>query len=160
MNSTECIESVDKMLVLIACKDAGGLFRFPGSYLGLAGVLITKNASVSFQNQLDYALTCAIGEHKLGSKITIEHAIWPLLEISCDQKILLLLGRISEGDFIAPISWPTLPDILKRMEKNRLRIPYLKALQLLCSSPDQEVDAYELDGSKSSELLEKIWNNE
>ena len=117
MNALECLESADKLLLLIACKDARGLYRFPGDYSGHPGVLITKGVTATFWDQLDHALSCAIGEIGLGTKVSIEHVILPLLEISGDQMALLLLAKIPPEDFIAPECWPTLPDILKKMPK-------------------------------------------
>ena len=173
MTTENCFEYVDKLLVLVACKDCRGLYRFPGNCSGLPGLLIAKGDTIPYSAlaihgndplgklicQLDIILQSTLNEAGLGPKVKLEHVILPPIELSESHMALLVLGRLSPEEFIAPESWPTLPEILKKMQRNKMRSPYLKAFQLLSGALEQEVDAYEFGGSKSSELLEKIWNN-
>lgn len=74
-------------------------------------------------------------------------------------------GRLILMDIASPIttdfsSFKTLPEILRSLDKNKKRIPYIKAFQSFSGSAETEVNAVELDESLKKAIKERLMEDD
>jgi hypothetical protein len=154
--NVELLERVENLLVLTACQDEHGAFRFPGNYQGWPGLYVSrKDGSGSFWDRLRLAVQMALGEVSLIDKVSIEYVITPAIDLPDGREAALLLAKVSRADFIAPANWATLADILRSLPKTKNRVAYLKALQLLSGAHEQSIDAVEIDNASVNEIFQE-----
>lgn len=128
---------IHKAIVLTACRDRSGFFRFfstlqdtPGFWLDIESCqdkgdiihTIKESASSNIGLSLDKV------------KFNFVDGIEPTIELGGNRQGLLFLVEINKDSFEAPESWPTLPDLLRKMPKSKNRVAYLKVMQVLSGS--------------------------
>ncbi|MBF0440941.1 MAG: hypothetical protein HQK54_03475 [Oligoflexales bacterium] len=137
---------IDKVVVLLACRDRTGLFRFPVSIdkykEDIPGIKVDLNYYFDrLKAKIVSDAAVALGNEKLSGYILIDREMTPYLTFSDGSKGVLFLARIYAIYFEAPEYWPTLPEILKHMPDDRNRLPYLKVLQILSGSSQDDIEA-------------------
>jgi hypothetical protein len=108
----------------------------------------------SFWERLDFASEKIFGDNiDLSKTIELISFVSPMVDVGDGETAALLVAKTVTCGLIAPKDWRTLSSILRALSKNRNRVVFLKALQLLCGSDKEDIDAIELNDSELSELF-------
>lgn len=128
---TQIYCKTDLAVLLAAVADAKGVLRFPTTEgAALPGLYVDVAPLIPIYEQLKRGASSA-----LGLDVSRNLRIWdefadevPLV----DGRVATLYVGLLEGmttDVAA--RWPVMPDLLRRMDKNRSRLPVLRAWQIL-----------------------------
>ena len=123
-----------------------GVFRFPvGSDPAMPGIVVSAAASTPIVAQLAQAVAAAIGiEGTDGHAFTVQEGFADAITMPSGEAATLYVGRVAPGGVTAPRTWPSMPDLLRAMAKNRARVPYLRAWQVLAGGVnDDSTKAYD-----------------
>lgn len=142
-----------QLVILVGCRDHRSLLRFPrdeGVYHGYTTSAAVGQSKASFVKQF----VCEKFEIKNPEFITIHTYIENSLPDVDGEKYQLVVVEVSDDGMQAPEEWPTLPIILRSMEKGKGRLAYNKAMQVYAGGLSQEVDALEVDEEVRQRLRE------
>ena len=121
----------DHAILLAAVPDSRGVLRFPSNTQSLQpGLHVAVRALIPIYDQLTQAVSALIGQD-----VARQLHIW---DDFADE--LTLLGGNAAIMYVASLNgvtpemaetWPVMPAILRALPKNRGRLPYLRAWQVL-----------------------------
>jgi hypothetical protein len=120
----------DHALLLLAIPDARGVLHFPSTAdAPLPGLHLEVKPLLPIQAQLTAAATAAVGRD-----VALDLHLWDELAdemtlpngTKTTMYVASLKGEAADAD-----RWPVMPAILRAMDKNRGRLPYLRAWQVL-----------------------------
>lgn len=140
--------------LLLAVRDERGLLRFPDeSHDGTPGLKIDVKARLPIDEQLVAAAAKTLDVSAVRLDIVQDFA--DEMPLGTTTATLYLAEAVG----VAPASaaWPTLPDILRKMAKDRRRLPYLRAWQVMTGGlklNTKAVDVAELDPTTLKGLFE------
>jgi hypothetical protein len=140
------------LTILVPVTDENGVLRFPhsgGPYYGIHKVVSTTEplSIQALQSVRDF-----LGSPSLD--FTPVAAIDPVLKkLGQVSSVLYLLKPITKS---MPINkgWPTMAEILRRVEPGSTRVAYMKALQHLAGAANAQVDVLEVDDEVRARLKE------
>lgn len=139
------------IIVLLGFKGPQGVWRFLDYHEEYVGIPLKSARGSDLGCQIRNVVAHVDGHVGLESAITIKAKIDPLLVWNDKSKSLLILAECSKKPDLEK-NWEVLPNILRRLPKNRNRIPFMKVFQHL-SSLDEDCDALEL----THELVETLF---
>lgn len=137
-------------VLLLGIKDEHGVMRFPRSGdERAAGYVFDVLPRVPINEQLVEHAGRALGEPvRLSLAVQQEFADeMPLADGTLATVYLATLADAAAERIKARSEWPSLPDILRGMDRDRRRLPYLRAWQILTGGlklNTKAVDANEL----------------
>lgn len=133
-----------RKILLAGTQDHLGVWRFlkfPGTFVGC------EYSGLMHKVEIETFLTSQLREHydsadgiDVRDFVSIDH-------VSKDQKesLELILVKVGRNLLNRDWSWITLADILREMPNNKDRVAYMKILQVLSYSPEDELTAVEVD---------------
>ncbi len=141
-------------ILLVACRDEAGFFRFPnGSVTHGFGLSIEIVHGFSEEMQITQIVEQHLDRGGLHGAVKILACFKDSLVAEDGRFCTLFVATLAESSgFIAPSSWMTLPDILRMMPKDRSRLPYMKAMQVLAGAQDEGMTVVELDEAMRERL--------
>ena len=113
------------VIFLLACKDERGVLRFPTSGQPLPGLHFQPDMKLPISEQL-----VSLGREKSGGEDTALEVEQKLVELLSHDggEYAVYLGTSSAQ---APADWFTMPEMIRVLPKNRVRLSYMKAWQVL-----------------------------
>lgn len=139
----------DQALLLLAVPDAHGVLRFPtdpqgGLLQGFAGIVIPVAPLLPIAPQLlDKA------SEVIGRDIHLSCELYPEFadEVSlfAEEKITVFLAKLTHPEVKSPPEWPSLPEILRQMPRDRRRLPYMRAMQILTGALSLETKVVDVE---------------
>lgn len=141
-----------QVTILLSCQDEKGVLRYPHDQQAYFGFTKRLDQSESISRQLVEFAARALGRPELAPNIEPLSSLEPLLKEELQDPSLLYVMRLKPDHFIAPQSWPTLIDVLRKMPQGRNRVAYNKALQYFAGVHSAQVDVLELDKEVAERL--------
>src|SRR5688572_22961986 len=110
----------------------GPTFRFPSHAGERPGLWLRVTPRTPINEQLQAAAEAALGINGLGRHLQIDQSFAQPMTFKDAQPATLYLARL-DGELLADrgASWPTMPELFARMPRDRSRLPYLLAWQVL-----------------------------
>ena len=121
-----------KAILLCAVDDTRGVLRCPVHGGDFPGLVFNVTPLTPINPQL-MALASSFFARDITRHLDIEQSFAdPIIQRGQEiAELTLYLARLSPAaGMVAPPEWPSIPDILRSLE-GRLRIPYLRAWQIL-----------------------------
>ena len=133
----------DVAVLLVAVPDAHGVLRLPTSGDTAApGLIVRVQPLAPIGAQLVEAAAAAIDlGPAAGLAVDVETAFADPVTLAGGEAATLYVARVAQGAATAPASWPSVPEVLRAMAKNRARVPYLRAWQVLAGGLNDSVKA-------------------
>lgn len=135
----------DEAILLLGCESEIGPMRFPSESQDLPGLRIKVDPRMPITEQLLAKAAEYIGIEKVKRHVDIVQEHCETFAIEGGKEITLFVGTMHFRHRVAQHSWATMPDLLKAMPKNRTRLPYLKAWQVLTGALTANVKAVDLE---------------
>ena len=139
----------DIAVLLLAVRDERGLLRFPdeGS-AARPGLTLTVKPLLAIAEQL-----AGLASKALSAPTYVRIDIIPEFsdslpgvgELKEDATLYIAAASAYQASPAQTAAWPTLPDLLRRMPKDRNRLAYMRAFQVLSGSLTQDIKAYEFN---------------
>ncbi len=134
--------------LLVAVADPQGILRFPNDPLLWPGLTLTVNVMLGINSQLKDRATKDLGEAGNHIEIWQEYSS-PLLGSSGVAESTLYVSRLaddkSQNSLIETKLWPTLPELIRTLPKDRNRLAYLKAWQVLSGGLQESTKALDVE---------------
>jgi hypothetical protein len=136
----------DHGIFLVAAPDDEGVLRFPSdfSHPFLYGLHIQIVPLMPVEPQLTNVARQGLG-FDFGPFLQIFEDFSDQLSLTPDAQTTLFVGRLAHPEFRAPKTWLSLPDILRSMGKDRRRVAYMRALQVLTGALTLETKAFDIE---------------
>lgn len=127
----------------------GKLLYFPNHHRLLPGLHLEVDRGQPINVQLIAAVEKELGERVNGSEIHIFQEFCETFEIEGGaEPFTLYTGYSLTSRKIPLLNWKPLPYLLRNMEKNRLRLAYLKAWQVQTGALSLTTKAVEMDAEE------------
>jgi hypothetical protein len=136
----------DVATLLLAVADASGVLRFPadGRFEPFYGLHVAVKPLLPIGPQLVEAASLALGiQSTIAMDLCQDFA--DELHLPDGQLSTVYTGRLDSSVVTAPTSWLSLPEILKNMPKDRRRLPYLRAWQVLTGALTLDTKALDVE---------------
>lgn len=145
-------------ILLVACRDAHGFYRFPVEVDSpFPGIPIVMVEGYSEAMQVEQAVRQIFGDAVGTRKILLRIKFEDCLQISNREPQTLFLAELTTSQDLETVAqWPTLPEILRQMPKDKNRVPYMKVMQVLAGDLEQGVSALELDDKLKEEIKRRL----
>ena len=136
----------ESAIFLVAVPDEDGVLRFPSdfSHPFLHGLHHLLKPLLPVEPQLIDVACQGLGPN-YGPYIQIYGDFSDQISLSGDTQTTLFVGRLAHPEFRAPKTWLSLPDILRSMGKDRRRVAYMRALQVLTGALSLETKAVDVE---------------
>lgn len=138
----------EQAILLAGFTDDKGVMRFATQDPNLPGLHLKPTAGLPLHDQLMAKFKeflqskCINRESQL--RLELNHNFEETIEVPGGEPFTLYLGLVS-WDLEPPNNWPTMADLLRGMGKNRLRLPYMRAMQMLSHGLKDDLQAVETD---------------
>lgn len=121
----------DHAILLLAVRDERGILRFPSSPGAVSpGIHFPVRALMPIQAQLTAAASDTVGRDvALHFRLCDEFA--DEIRMADGREATLYVANLEEPRVVAPNDWPVMPAILRSFPRDKSRIPYLRAWQIL-----------------------------
>ena len=130
--------------LLIAVSDKKGVFRFPVNADQIVpGLKIAVELGAPIGPQLVEVAEQYFKQQGLGLNVNIEQSYLETIETDVGAVTVYAGSLDKNSDFKAPDEWPTLPELLRKMPKDKNRMAYLKALQVFSGAHTEKIKAVE-----------------
>ena len=124
----------------------GKLLHFPNHHRFMPGIHLDVDRSQPINLQLIAALEKELGEPVNGRELHIFQEFCEVLQADGPTEgVSLYTGYSKISRQIPLLHWKPLPYLLKNMEKNRMRLAYLKAWQVQTGALGLNTKAVEMD---------------
>lgn len=143
------------VLILVAAQDERRLWRVRADEPGLPGIVARIDYAAPLNKQIRRAAAAAIGLESRSEDLVVHGPLTPVIELDDGRQAALVLVQLTPEQLEAPSSWPTFPVVLRALPKNKSRLPYMKALQILSGALEQGVNAIEIDDQVREALLKQ-----
>ena len=136
----------NQALLLVALADAEGVLRFPSdfSHETFYGLHVSIKPLLPVAAQILEAASHALG-FDVSRTLDLCQEFADEIPLSHEMKATVFVGLVTHPEFKAPAQWLCLPDILRSMPRDRRRLPYLRALQILTGALSLNTKAVDLD---------------
>lgn len=140
--------STDEAILLVAVNCPDGLLRFPNDGSPWPGLSLQVQPLLGINEQL-----IRRSQDELGSALTAKLNIWQeysdvIREANEDRATLYVAMIRPEAHEIENKPWKewrTLPDLIRTLPKDRTRLAYLKAWQVLTGALEESTKALDVD---------------
>ena len=144
-------------VLLLGVKDAKGVMRFPSgpgtNEARTSGLRIDVQPLLPINEQLVAAASTALAT-PLALALDVVQEFADEMQLPDGQAATVYLATVNETrapDVQAQSGWASMPDILRGMDKDRRRLPYLRAWQILTGGLTLNTKALE-----ASEVLKAL----
>lgn len=136
----------ESAVFLVAVPDEASVLRFPSdfSHAVLHGLHTQIKPLLPVGPQLMDVAIQGIGSN-FGAYLQVFEDFSDQIPLTADVQTTLFVGRITHPEFRAPKTWLSLPDILRSMGKDRRRVAYMRALQVLTGALSLETKAVDVE---------------
>lgn len=135
--------STDVVIFLVGILDQENVYKFPTKNVFNPGIVFRVDRSIFLNEQIICETEKHTGLEGLGLHLDIEQDFSAEVFLPNGQLATLYVGVVRDFKRKSDRSWLALPEILRRMPKNKNRSAYLKAWQVLMGGLTQEVRALE-----------------
>lgn len=123
-------------VILLAAPNENGVYLFrTGENEDFPGLHFEPKPLLGVHAQIVEKIKTVIPEDKVRAQITICHQFFETLEGYDQDSISLYLAKIELGLEVEQ-DWQPLPNLIRKMPKNKNRIKYLQAMQWLAGMAD------------------------
>jgi hypothetical protein len=123
--------STEHAIFLLGVFDKKKVMRFPDEGETHAGVRLQPSKSIPIDPQLLAACKKYLVDGFDNRAVSIYQEFDEVVTIPGLGETTVYLGVVDEEAMTAPDEWAVFPDIIRRLPKDRTRLPYLKAWQVL-----------------------------
>lgn len=145
----------EQAILLVGVPDANGVLKFPvtAGTGGAPGLHFTPKALLSIDQQLVAEASRVLGRD-LSTRIDVVQEFADDVVLEGGVRATLYLGTVGKDlGLQADPAWEALPTMMRAMPKDRSRLPYLRAWQVLTGALTLNTKALDLDEVKKH-LLE------
>ncbi len=138
-------------ILLVGVPDAIGVLRFPVTpdYGPAPGLHFAPRPLVSIDQQLVAEASRALGTD-VALKLDLVQEFADELTLANGAKATIYLGTlVKDAGIAAAADWRSLPDLMRSMAKDRGRLPYLRAWQIMTGGLQLNTKALDLDVVKN-----------
>lgn len=131
-----------RAIFLLGIPDQRGVLHFPSIHSWFPGIHLTPRPTALINDQLIDAVSDELGEQVPGVHVEL------FQEFQADlpgKDCTLYTGRYLNQRFLIPDHWRPLPELIRKMPSDRLRLACLKAWQILGGVHKEELKAVEYD---------------
>lgn len=134
----------DFAVLLCAVPDERGVLRFPSNdSTEIPGLNFAVQAGEPINDQLIHVAEKTLNA-RLQGRLDISQEFADPVTRSDGQQATLYVATVAEGAKKSDASWPSLPDILRALPKDKGRVPYLRAWQILTGGLKLETKAVDM----------------
>lgn len=132
-------------VLLLGVKDDRGVLRFPFSANGVVpGLCFEVLPLAPIGEQLVRAASEALSA-PVGLSLTIQQEFADVMTLPNGSEATVYLATISAPHARAHPNWPSMPEMLRGMDKDRRRLPYLRAWQVLTGGLQLNTKVVDMD---------------
>ena len=128
--------------------------RFPLGDEITPSLVVKANTSISINEQLIEAAAKALNLSITGQQLEIEQKFHNPLNTAIGDKATLYLGTLSADVAIDTKDWVTMPELLRMLPKDRNRLSYVKAWQVLTGALSESTKAVDILDVLDPKLLQ------
>ncbi len=132
-------------LLLVGCHFHDGPMRFPSEDPEFPGLLIAIDDGLTVNEHLIIGAQKVLGPELTGKQIEIHQEFDAPVGLKSGHCATLYLATVSAEHKLGSKDWSTMPDLIRGMPKNRGRLAYLRAWQVLGGALEDNVKAFEID---------------
>ncbi len=147
--------STSKIIVLVGFLDSNNTFLFPSQNVLFPGLHFENKALVPIYDQILNHIRRHCLLNIQGRDFELDPLFAQTLLVD-NEEATLYLGVVRNLKEAQPRYLQTLPILLQGMRKDRSRLAYLKALQVLSGSREQNVRAIEIQESSAHKSTQPI----
>lgn len=140
--------STDEAIFLVAVSCPDGLLRFPNDDTAWPGLGFHVEPLVGINEQLFKRAAAELG-NGLAPKIAIWQEYSDVIKVNGEDHTTLYVGILrpssQELETTPWQTWRTLPDMIRSLPKDRTRLAYLKAWQVLTGALEESTKALDVD---------------
>lgn len=133
-----------RAVLLLGCEAEHGPMRFPSESSELPGLVVKVIPRAPITEQLIEKASGFLGSKDLSRHVAVNQDFSDTIRIG-EEDITLYVGTIEAQHQTAQLTWNTMPTLLRAMPKDRRRLPYLKAWQVLTGALSENVKAVDLE---------------
>jgi hypothetical protein len=119
--------------------------RFPADPKDSYGLLIEVEGARPINEQLVDKAVQFFGKENVRRHVQIEQSYSCEAALPDGKSITVYVATVAGRHRLASKEWPTMPELLKNMPKDRNRLAYLKAWQILSGVAQELIKAVELE---------------
>ncbi|MBI2602247.1 MAG: hypothetical protein HYW48_04255 [Deltaproteobacteria bacterium] len=121
----------EKVILLVGFRADKGLLVFPSQNDRFPGILFDNVAGHFINDMIRDRVEALTEGGQRGLRLNIEQEFAERMSLPDGQEATLYLGVV--GEFAGSLSpdWKTLPELIRKMPKDKKRIAYIKAWQIL-----------------------------
>lgn len=123
--------STENAILIVGVFDAKKVMRFPDDGHVHGGILLQPKRGLPIDPQLVDAALKALDQSVPPTAFSIYQEFAEVVSLPEVGDVTVYLGLINEEALTATSEWASFPDIIRRLPKDRTRLPYLKAWQVL-----------------------------
>jgi len=120
-----------KAVLLVGFLSDEGILRFPTEGKEVPGLFLDVKPLTPINEQFCERLREFVAEENVGLHLQIRQDILIRVDLPSGEESTMFLGRYSGASKHDIKEWSDLSSLIKSMPKDRSRLPYLKALQVL-----------------------------
>ena len=135
----------DVVIFLVGVKDARGVLRFPTKNNYNPGVVFRTNRKIPVNEQLINETQVVTGLSGLNVQLQIEQNFSADVTLPNGDSATLYVGIIHDYEGLISEAWKSLPEILRNMPRDKNRVSYLKAWQVLMGGLTQDSKVVEAE---------------
>jgi hypothetical protein len=132
-------------LILVPVKDARGIFRFPCDAAAVPGLVLSVRPLTPILEQVFARVGAVLGIERPGLVYSVCEEDLGTVKDAGGRDATLYLLRAVEPCSITHEEWPTFPQILRSLSRDRTRLPWMKAWQVLTGGLEAQTKAIEVD---------------
>lgn len=145
-----------RFVVILGHRDRdSGLWRFFHHDPEFVGVPVAL-ARGSVEEQLQQAVVQALGGKDDPRSVLIRCQLEPDLVSASGVRGIVFLAELLRDQYQPNERWQTMPDILRKIPKDRNRISLMKVIQILSQPPTDTVSAVEFDDALIQDILKDL----
>jgi len=122
----------DVAILFVGIPDAHDVLRFPSNApeAGFPGLHVTLQPALGVGEQLTQALSGFLGVD-VGRHLEVNATFADELKPATGPAATLYVAVLRMSGVVAEPAWPSLPDVLRSLPRDKGRVPYLRSWQVL-----------------------------
>jgi len=132
-------------LLMVGCHFTEGPIRFPNDDSELPGILVKLDEGLSVNELLIAGAQKILGDTIDGKSLDIHQEFSSPLELKDGEAATLYLATIEAKYDMGSKEWKTMPELIREMPKDRGRLAYLRAWQVLGGGLNEDVKAFDVE---------------
>ena len=133
----------DAVVVLVGFLN-DKIFVFPSQNKNFPGIHFANIPLAFIDEQIIKNIEKVSGWVGINRFLSIRQDFSETIRLDDGTEATLYLATVSKGDFALPTDWKSFPELMQAMPKNKTRIAYIKALQVLTGASQADTKVVEM----------------